>query len=626
MNLMGLDVAPETTIYALFLVIGAIFLLFELRLLMFPGRKGIIVGSDDILGSDCNSCRSKSGGKMSLGVTVLTDSGKKVKAEMSPCVMCLNKVVLGSRVGVTKVGSRFICQRIIEPMGAPKDAAKLPENLQAIKDCGCSPRPRGFKGYIKSTMKPSTAILVGLLVAAIVLIGVSVVTGANNLHSGLQEEDEVYDLDFADGSGFQEPVLRYEDSTSQANLDINVQLNQEGAGPVIITVYEVSYGTDGQMFEPLGGYSTEPMLLNSSEFTVIGTPVEVANATVDLNGTGDTANASFVIDLEEGDIGDHIYYVTLTPVSSQWTFAGNDTTLTTRNLVMTETVKGEFETLSGMDALKEDMLNVPFFIGFVSLILFFAVIILSLKGVVPQDRLPIQAALVLAAFVIVLMTILGWYLDKSVIRISAQDMAGMVIIHPITALVAGFMVAGALEAAGAFDAAADALNRMENLKFGKFIPFGVPGTVILLVNMPTIIAMPCGRILAAALMPAALYFGFKVARQSGNSKLVGAIVFAFIVNAAASCGPSPLGGIGTIGEGMTKLSIGSFGDAQQLGILFATTVCMVGMKFITPLTPPVLEEKLKKMGGDEEEEEDPIESKDSSDLSGKNPQGKEEEK
>jgi hypothetical protein len=232
-----------------------------------------------------------------------------------------------------------------------------------------------------------------------------------------------------------------------------------------------------------------------------------------------------------------------------------------------------------------------FIIGLIALIVFFLTIIFSLIGIIPQDRLPIQPALVVMALVIMILAFVGNILDPSVHLIGAQDIAGMVIIHPITALTAGFLVAGGLEAAGAFAAAADALSRIEKLQFkGKTI-FGFTGTVVILTNIPTLIAMPCGRILGAALMPAALFFGYRVAKAMGDARMVGVVIFPFIVNAAASCGPSPLGGIGTIGEGLSKMPIGSFTTAQSTGIMICTGVCALFMRYITFMRPADLSDE-----------------------------------
>jgi hypothetical protein len=232
-------------------------------------------------------------------------------------------------------------------------------------------------------------------------------------------------------------------------------------------------------------------------------------------------------------------------------------------------------------------------IGAVSLILFFGVIIASVLGIIPQDRLPVQPALILTTFIIMGLAYIGSTQDDSVAHFNLTQLSSTIIIHPITALIAGFLVAGALEAAGAFEAAADGLQRMEGFKTkGSTTPiFGIVGVVVILTNLPTIIAMPCGRILAAALMPAALFFGVRVARSYQMPLLVSVVVFPFIVNAAASCGPSLIGGIGTIGEGLAALPPGSLSDAQQIGIILATGVCALVMRFVTTAVPPDLAEE-----------------------------------
>ncbi len=232
-------------------------------------------------------------------------------------------------------------------------------------------------------------------------------------------------------------------------------------------------------------------------------------------------------------------------------------------------------------------------IGTISLLLFFGVIIASVLGVIPQDRLPVQPALLLTTFIIMGLAYIGSTYDDSVSYFNMSELASTIIIHPITALISGFLVAGALEAAGAFEAAADGLQRMEGFKFknSQTPLFGLVGVVVVLVNLPTIIAMPCGRILAAALMPAALFFGVRVARSFNMPGLVSVVVFAFIVNAAASCGPSLIGGIGTIGEGLARLEAGSLSDAQQIGIILATGVCALVMRFVTYSVPPDLAEE-----------------------------------
>lgn len=212
-------------------------------------------------------------------------------------------------------------------------------------------------------------------------------------------------------------------------------------------------------------------------------------------------------------------------------------------------------------------------LGIFGLLVFFGVIIASLKEWIPQDILPVQSALILTTLLLVIIAAFFGNL------ISLKELSANIYIHPITALLAGFLVAGALEAAGAFKAAIDILGRLTKT------PLGLTGTVVVLVNMPTIFAMPCGRILAAALIPAALLFGYELARIRKTPLLASIVVFGFIVNAAASCGPSPLGGIGTIGEGMGGYPIGSFVNTQQIGIIAITAVAMLSINIIYRILP-----------------------------------------
>lgn len=202
--------------------------------------------------------------------------------------------------------------------------------------------------------------------------------------------------------------------------------------------------------------------------------------------------------------------------------------------------------------------------GFFSLLVFFFLLLASFKRWIPQEVLPLQSLLVLGSLLIMAVTAL---FDES-FRVSQFFSAAT--LHPITATIAGFLLAGAVDAAGGFKAAARLLTLLSE---GKIL--GLPGTILLLVNIPTVFAMPCGRIWAAALIPAALMFGLEVARIQDRPSLVPAIVFGLIVNAAASCGPSPLGGIGMIVEGTAGYPLHSFSNSQQIAIMVITMLTMV---------------------------------------------------
>ncbi len=371
------------------------------------------------------------------------------------------------------------------------------------------------------------------------------------------------------------------DDDNDANKSIVIRSGQQESVLEIEPKRDWGY-PDGRIWVIATLINNEPQKVNANvqlflynETQDVSEATHLMNLTIEADPQSEVST-EFLLYIPKVDTGK---YIILSRISDPETFRYVESNVT-------------FKLLERPDTSKTPVyLELWFIIGLIALIIFFLTIIFSLIGVIPQDRLPIQPALVVMALVIMILALIGNYLDPQVHLIGAQDIAGMVIIHPITALTAGFLVAGGLEAAGAFAAAADALGRIEKLKFkGKTI-FGFTGTVVILTNIPTLIAMPCGRILGAALMPAALFFGYRVAKAMGDARMVGVVVFPFIVNAAASCGPSPLGGIGTIGEGLSKMPIGSFTTAQSTGIMIATGVCALFMRYITFMRPADLSDE-----------------------------------
>ena len=100
----------NSMIYMGLLGLLALFFIFQLKMMFFPQQKGKIVGFEKIFDENCNSCRGTRKGKTSIPIKVETDSGEVISAEISCCTMCMEKIGLGSRIGLTKVGDRLIAQ------------------------------------------------------------------------------------------------------------------------------------------------------------------------------------------------------------------------------------------------------------------------------------------------------------------------------------------------------------------------------------------------------------------------------------------------------------------------------------------------------------------------------------
>ncbi|MFQ6052294.1 MAG: hypothetical protein ACE5K4_11475 [Candidatus Hydrothermarchaeota archaeon] len=227
-------------------------------------------------------------------------------------------------------------------------------------------------------------------------------------------------------------------------------------------------------------------------------------------------------------------------------------------------------------------------IGYISFSFFMIVLATSLilYGKFGVKVPPIQTILIFIAIVIMLIS-----------RARIEDLLAGVILHPIMAMTSGFLIAGALGLAGGFDALLDLCWKIAHFVDAIFIPLqglgisflglkegisiGLPFVAVILVNIPTITPMPCGRILAAALIPGVYYFAKAIAEVTNNPVALPILIGAFIVNAAASCGPSPLGGVGGIGEGNLGVEIGSSGPSQETGILIATGITALVVSLIT---------------------------------------------
>jgi hypothetical protein len=221
-------------------------------------------------------------------------------------------------------------------------------------------------------------------------------------------------------------------------------------------------------------------------------------------------------------------------------------------------------------------------LGYVTLGIFLAAMILTLLR---KINLPVQTVLVLTTLVcltlgaVVKGVLQGW---GAVLAMPDQMMGG-IILHPVTALLAGLFLAGALQATGGFEAFKSIIGALQKT------PLGLAGTVVILINLPMLASLPCGRILAAALLPLLFAFGSEGGMNLLTKSQLIVLIGAFARNAFGSCGPSPIGGVGQIGEGF----LGSYFPTAADGILRAPQVfaLMIGTA-LTALFIKLVSQKL----------------------------------
>jgi hypothetical protein len=100
----------DNIIYITLLALLAVFFIMQLRMMFFPHIRGKIIEFEPIFEGNCSTCRGKRGGKTSIPIKVRTDDGDIISAEISSCTLCMEKLKVGSRIGVTKVAGRNIAQ------------------------------------------------------------------------------------------------------------------------------------------------------------------------------------------------------------------------------------------------------------------------------------------------------------------------------------------------------------------------------------------------------------------------------------------------------------------------------------------------------------------------------------
>ena len=242
------------------------------------------------------------------------------------------------------------------------------------------------------------------------------------------------------------------------------------------------------------------------------------------------------------------------------------------------------------------------YLGYITLTIFIVTMVLTLFK---KINLPVQTVLVLVSIVCLVVGAIFRFTTEgfnSAILLP-NEMIGGIILHPITALLAGLFLAGALDATHGFDALKVIINKL------KKSPIGLAGTVVILINLPVIASLPCGRIIAAALLPLLFSFGYEGGMGILTKTQLIVLIAAFTRNAMGSCGPSPIGGVGQIGEGFLgaffpTASNGILRSPQAFALIIGTALTALFIKIISQkLYPDDVTLRDKPENQDEDEKE-----------------------
>ncbi|MBD3388004.1 MAG: hypothetical protein GF416_03050 [Candidatus Altiarchaeales archaeon] len=110
--------AVNQGVFGFLIALGIYLVYLNFKTLFRPQRTGVILslGLEGVKACSVNGCMSCStgdqSGKASLPLKVELEDGSVVSAETSPCNICIDKLSVGSRVGLTEIGSRTIANRV----------------------------------------------------------------------------------------------------------------------------------------------------------------------------------------------------------------------------------------------------------------------------------------------------------------------------------------------------------------------------------------------------------------------------------------------------------------------------------------------------------------------------------
>ncbi len=92
----------------------------NIRTFLFPQKVGTIVSIGEKLDNSdekmyqCKNCdlMPTEPGRSTISLGIRLDTGEICKAEISPCCICIDRMKVGDCVGVTRIGSRVMAQKI----------------------------------------------------------------------------------------------------------------------------------------------------------------------------------------------------------------------------------------------------------------------------------------------------------------------------------------------------------------------------------------------------------------------------------------------------------------------------------------------------------------------------------
>jgi hypothetical protein len=118
---------------------GLFLFIYDLKTMFAPDMRGRVVAFEDLYERAVKACNCNGVGgvgRSHVNARVRLEDGQEIDVQVSPCLHCMDRVRVGSQIGVNRVGDRLVGRRYIDLFGRglKGPAAEMPEGAE---DCGC---------------------------------------------------------------------------------------------------------------------------------------------------------------------------------------------------------------------------------------------------------------------------------------------------------------------------------------------------------------------------------------------------------------------------------------------------------------------------------------------------------
>lgn len=117
---------------------GLFLFVYDLKTMFAPSMRGRIVSFEDMYERATKACNCNGVGGVGrsyVNARVRLEDGREIDVQVSPCLSCMDRVRVGSQIGINRVGNRLVGRRYVDLFGRGLRDAPAPEEDAGACDC-----------------------------------------------------------------------------------------------------------------------------------------------------------------------------------------------------------------------------------------------------------------------------------------------------------------------------------------------------------------------------------------------------------------------------------------------------------------------------------------------------------